>query len=167
MSSLNSLLSIFNYVRKRTSCSNNTKFENPVPLCLITCVYFLFAFSFFNRVLLFYSRFTFSIFVLLFHLRFTFLFAFCFFICVLLFHLCFVFFVLRNKTSTTLGRRLLQKQILERRVRMFRSAKRDDLPSLCMRFQLYVSLFSFLNLSFLFLICVFLFLIFVFFFVCV
>ena len=68
MSSLNSVLSIFNYMRKCTSCRNNTKLENPGPALpsLVICV-------------------------LLFYLRFAFSFAFCFFICVLLFYLCLTF----------------------------------------------------------------------------
>ena len=76
-SSLNSLLSIFNYFRKCSSCSNNTELENPGPaLPQYLRFTFLFAFHFF-------------ICVLLFHLRFTILLAFYFFICVLPFYLSF------------------------------------------------------------------------------
>ena len=73
--------------RKCTLC------RTQVPLCLITCVYFLFAFWFFICDLLFYLRFAFLfafcffIYVLLFYLRLAFLFAFYFFICVLSFYL--------------------------------------------------------------------------------
>ena len=67
-----SLLSIFNYMRKCTSCRNNTKLENPGP----TLPRYL--------GLLFIC-------VLLFYLRFTFLFVFYFFICV--FNLTFHFFL--------------------------------------------------------------------------
>ena len=64
---------IFNYIRKSTSCSNNTKFENP------------------GSALPHYLRLLF-IWVLLFYLRFTFLFVFGRFICV--FNLLFTVFSL-------------------------------------------------------------------------
>ena len=74
MSSLiNSLLFIFNYMWKCTSCINNTRLENPGPA--LPC----------------YLRLLF-ICVLQFYLRFTFLFAFYFSICVLLLTLLFTFF---------------------------------------------------------------------------
>ena len=77
MSSLNSLLFIFNYIRKYISCSNNTKLENPGP-----ALPHYYLFCFFICVPLFYLRFTFFIFAVLFYLRFAFL-------CVLPFCLCF------------------------------------------------------------------------------
>ena len=83
-----------NVLRVATTRSLRTQ----VALCLITCVYFLFAFCFFVFVLPFYLRFTFLFVFCLFIFVFKFTFYsfinayFLFLICVFFFYLCFLFF---------------------------------------------------------------------------